>query len=50
MQLRNFKERKRVNIPMLPYTNERELPEDDLVSVAAYLASIRLAGPTTSSS
>ena len=43
MQLRNFKERKRVNIPMLPYTNDRELPEDDLVSVAAYLASIRLA-------
>ncbi len=42
MQLRNFKQRKRVNIPMLPYTNDRELPEDDLVSVAAYLASIRL--------
>lgn len=41
-QLRNFKERKRVNIPMLPYTNDRELPEDDLVSVAAYLAAIQL--------
>ncbi|MEN8206330.1 MAG: c-type cytochrome [Pseudomonadota bacterium] len=41
-QLRNFKQRKRINIPMLPYTNERELPEEDLVSIAAYLASIEL--------
>jgi cytochrome c553 len=41
-QLRNFKQRKRINIPMLPYTNERELPEQDLVSIAAYLASIQL--------
>jgi len=41
-QLRLFKQRKRINIPMLPYTNERELPEEDLVSIAAYLASIEL--------
>ena len=41
-QLRNFKQRKRINIPMLPYTNERELPEEDLISIAAYLASIQL--------
>ena len=41
-QLRNFKQRKRINIPMLPYSNERELPEEDLVSIAAYLASIQL--------
>jgi cytochrome c553 len=41
-QLRNFKQRERINIPMLPYTNERELPEEDLVSIAAYLASIQL--------
>jgi len=41
-QLRNFKQRKRLNIPMLPYTNDRELPEEDLVSIAAYLASIQL--------
>ena len=41
-QLRNFKQRQRINIPMLPYTNERELPEEDLVSIAAYLASIQL--------
>ena len=41
-QLRHFKQRKRINIPMLPYTNDRELPEEDLVSIAAYLASIEL--------
>ena len=41
-QLRQFKQRKRINIPMLPYTNDRELPEEDLVSIAAYLASIQL--------
>jgi len=41
-QLRNFKQRKRINIPMLPYTNDRELPEEDLVSIAAYLSSIQL--------
>ena len=41
-QLRLFKQRQRLNIPMLPYTNERELPEEDLISIAAYLASIQL--------
>jgi len=41
-QLRLFKQRKRINIPMLPYTNDRELPEEELVSIAAYLASIEL--------
>lgn len=41
-QLRDFKTRKRLNIPMLPYTSERELPEPDLVSVAAYLEQIQL--------
>lgn len=41
-QLRHFKNRKRVNIPMIPYATERELPEGDVLSVAAYLASIKL--------
>jgi cytochrome c553 len=41
-QLRDFKSRARLNIPMLPYTSERELPEEDLVSVAAYLEQIEL--------
>ncbi|MFO1399758.1 MAG: c-type cytochrome [Steroidobacteraceae bacterium] len=44
-QLRAYRERKRMNIPMFPYTQERELPDEDIRDVAAYLASIRL--PTT---
>src|ERR671939_1001747 len=39
-QLRHFKERRRVNIPMVPYTTERELPETDVVTIAGYLSSI----------
>ena len=41
-QLRLFKQRERLNIPMLPYATERELPEEDVMSVSAYLASIEL--------
>ncbi len=41
-QLRAFRARQRVNIPMFPYTQERELPDDDISEVAAYLASIAL--------
>jgi len=41
-QLRNFKTRDRINIPMLPYATERELPEEDVRAIAAYLASIKL--------
>lgn len=41
-QLRNFRSRKRVNIPMFPYTQERELPDEDIRDVAAYLAGIVL--------
>jgi cytochrome c553 len=41
-QLRYFKTRERLNIPMLPYATERELPDDDVRNVAAYLASIQL--------
>jgi cytochrome c553 len=41
-QLRNFKTRDRLNIPMTPYTTERELPEDDVVLIAAYLSQIDL--------
>lgn len=41
-QLRDFKSRKRLNIPMFPYTTDRELPEEDVMAVAAYLASIKL--------
>ncbi len=41
-QLRNFKARDRQNIPMTPYTTERELPEEDVVLIAAYLSQIDL--------
>lgn len=41
-QLRQFRDRKRINIPMFPYTQERELPEEDIVDVAAYLSKIVL--------
>lgn len=42
-QVKAFKERKRVNIPMAPYANDRELPDDDLFHIAGYLAQIQLA-------
>lgn len=41
-QLKAFRSRKRVNIPMFPYTQERELPDEDIKDVAAYLASLEL--------
>ena len=41
-QLKAFRARTRVNIPMYPYTQERELPDDDIKDIAAYLASIEL--------
>ena len=41
-QLRLFKSRERLNIPMTPYTNDRELPEEDIVLIAAYLSKIQL--------
>ncbi|MDP3511776.1 MAG: c-type cytochrome [Sulfuritalea sp.] len=41
-QLKAFRARTRINIPMYPYTQERELPDEDIRDVAAYLASIEL--------
>ena len=41
-QLHNFRARIRINIPMVPYTEERELSDDDIRAISAYLASIRL--------
>lgn len=41
-QLRNFRSRTRLNIPMLPYTQERELSDEDIRLVSAYLAGIQL--------
>jgi cytochrome c553 len=41
-QLRLFRERKRQNMPMLPHTEARELPDVDIVAIAAYIAQIKL--------
>lgn len=40
--LKNFQSRKRYNLPMLPYTEPRELSERDMKDVAAYLEGIKL--------
>lgn len=42
-QLRFFKNRHRINIPMFPYTQERELSEKDLNDIAGYLSHQRFA-------
>lgn len=41
-QLKAFRSRARVNLPMFPYTQERELSNDDIEDVSAYLAAIEL--------
>lgn len=41
-QLESFRARVRVNIPMFPYTQERELSDKDIKDVSAYLAGIVL--------
>jgi len=41
-QIKLFKEEKRKNMPMRPYANDRELPDEDIPSVAAFLAQIKL--------
>ncbi|MBI5718888.1 MAG: c-type cytochrome [Burkholderiales bacterium] len=41
-QLRAFCKRARINIPMFPYTQERELSDDDITDVSAYLAQVDL--------
>ena len=41
-QLKAFRARTRLNMAMFPYTQERELPDQDIADVAAYLASVEL--------
>lgn len=41
-QLQHFKAKTRINIAMLPYATERELPQHDVDTIVAYLASIDL--------
>lgn len=42
LQLKAFQKRVRVNIPMVPYTEERELSDADMKEVSVYLAQIEL--------
>jgi cytochrome c553 len=41
-QLKAFRKRTRVNIPMYPYTQERELSDEDIQDVSAFLAQVEL--------
>ena len=41
-QLNDFKTRKRINIPMIPFANDRELPGDDVRIISEYLSRIQL--------
>jgi len=41
-QLSDFKQRKRLNIPMIPFANERELPGNDVLIISEYLSNIQL--------
>jgi cytochrome c553 len=41
-QLMSYRERRRINIPMFPYTQERELSDSDIETISQYLASIQL--------
>lgn len=41
-QMHLFRDRKRPNLPMLEHVDERQMPDQDIVDVSAYLASIEL--------
>ena len=41
-QLRAFKARERINIPMFPFTVERELNDQDILDVSAYITEMKL--------
>ncbi len=41
-QLRLFRARKRKNLPMVSYTEERELPDEDILDISVYLSQISL--------
>ncbi len=42
-QLESFKARERINIPMFPFTEEREMSEQDIKDVSAYISEMKLA-------
>ncbi len=41
-QLKLFRARARTNMPMLPHTEQRELPDNDITDVSAFIAQIQL--------
>ena len=41
-QMHLFRDRKRPNIPMLEYVDERQFPDQEIIDIAAYLAQIEL--------
>ncbi len=41
-QIEQFKTRERINIPMIPFATDHELPPEDVRTITAYLASIQL--------
>lgn len=41
-QLKNFQSQGRINLPMYPYTKERDLPDEDMKLVSEWLAQIEL--------
>jgi len=41
-QIKLFKNEKRKNMPMRPYANDREMPDEDIPSVAVFLSQIKL--------
>jgi len=41
-QILKFKNRERLNIPMLPFANDRELPNNDVKDITIYLSNIKL--------
>jgi cytochrome c553 len=41
-QLESFRSRKRINFPMFPYTEERDLSDEDIRAISGYLSAIKL--------
>ncbi len=42
LQLHLFRDRKRLNLPMAQYMDERQMPDDDIQDISRYLAEITL--------
>jgi cytochrome c553 len=41
-QMHLFRDRKRPNIPMLEYVDERQFPDDEIADISAYLSQLKL--------